>query len=543
MPLRGESDPLTAGQAQEKDLLTAQFVETLQQTGERQALLHEVLRSAGAQLDPDAALGAAVETMARRPAWANVEVAVPDESGGHFRIRASARELLPLEPQRVDAGVLGRAFTSGRTQLVPDVRADPDYIVGAPGIQSELAVPLRRAGVCLGVLNVESTARDAFRPEDVRLVESLADNVALALDNARLHQTIVAHDERLQAVIRSARDGMMLVGTDGRMLVLNDTALRLLEQPGSSDAWVGRPFAELVAGLGRRPRRALEAVIQVASAPGSAPRVAGYQGARYSVRCLGHGVTAHGVSLGRLVVLRDVTEDKRLEQMREDLARTMVHDLRGPLTVMTAALDMMRALPEAEAAAMREHAYRAALDMIALVDGILDISRLEQGSFPLERRSVALAPLVAELVDQAAPVATAKQLRLRDQVAASTPLAWADPALLQRVVRNLIQNAIKFTPAAGTIVVGASDHAPGWLRLAVEDTGPGIPDDLKGRLFEKFAVGRSEGRGTGLGLAFCRLVVEAHGGRIWLEKGHRGGARFVFTLPTYPPSASVLGEP
>jgi NtrC-family two-component system sensor histidine kinase KinB len=112
------------------------------------------------------------------------------------------------------------------------------------------------------------------------------------------------------------------------------------------------------------------------------------------------------------------------------------------------------------------------------------------------------------------------------------PRAQADPNLLRRILQNLVGNAIKFTPAAGVVRVSAeAGAAPSLLRVRVSDSGPGIPLELQSRLFQKFVTGRVTERGSGLGLAFCRLAVEAHGGRIWVESEPGHGTAFIFTLP------------
>jgi signal transduction histidine kinase len=114
------------------------------------------------------------------------------------------------------------------------------------------------------------------------------------------------------------------------------------------------------------------------------------------------------------------------------------------------------------------------------------------------------------------------------------PLVWADQALIRRVFQNLIGNAIKFTPEGGCITVTAHLHDDDQTQIlvAISDTGPGIPKDLRSRLFEKFVTGTTLGGGSGLGLAFCRLAIEAHGGTIWIEDNIVQGTIFKFTLPT-----------
>jgi signal transduction histidine kinase len=134
------------------------------------------------------------------------------------------------------------------------------------------------------------------------------------------------------------------------------------------------------------------------------------------------------------------------------------------------------------------------------------------------------------------------------------PLAWADAELIERVLQNLIDNAIKFTPTGGVVRVTAKvDTGPPprvgkelgeraeehpRLLVSVSDTGSGIPPEIQGQLFKKFITGAQEGRGNGLGLAFCKMVIEAHGGRIWVERTSESGTTFTFTLPLAPASVA-----
>lgn len=152
---------------------------------------------------------------------------------------------------------------------------------------------------------------------------------------------------------------------------------------------------------------------------------------------------------------------------------------------------------------------------------------------PLEREPVRVDILAAEVVEMEQVLARDKQQTLCNDVPADLPLVSVDVDLLRRVMQNLIGNAIKFTPARGTVTIGAQvDTADSsWITMSIQDTGTGIPPDLQARLFQKFVAGRVRGRGSGLGLAFCRLVVEAHGGRIWVESTPGSGSQFHFTLP------------
>jgi signal transduction histidine kinase len=214
----------------------------------------------------------------------------------------------------------------------------------------------------------------------------------------------------------------------------------------------------------------------------------------------------------------------------------MVHDLRNPLTVILGALDVLKL-----ETANRTFAYSEFLDiacqstdqMIRMVSAILDISRLESGQIPLNQKVVSLPDSVAEIVRLQTRLAAEKQLLLEADIPSTLPSVLADPALLGRILQNLIGNAIKFTPEEGQVQVSAGlfEDQPGMLLVTVKDNGPGISAKLKNRLFQKFATGRQENSGSGLGLAFCRLAVEAHGGRIWVESEPGRGTSLLFTLP------------
>ena len=143
-----------------------------------------------------------------------------------------------------------------------------------------------------------------------------------------------------------------------------------------------------------------------------------------------------------------------------------------------------------------------------------------------------MATLVADALRLAGPRAQARRLSLVEDVPEDLPAAWVDPGLIERVLANLVGNAIKFSPEGGAVTVSARAVGAEGIRVSVSDSGPGIEAALRPRLFSKFAPGAHPARGSGLGLAFCRLAVEASGGRIWLEEQPGPGALFVFTIPT-----------
>jgi len=185
-------------------------------------------------------------------------------------------------------------------------------------------------------------------------------------------------------------------------------------------------------------------------------------------------------------------------------------------------------------------AQHSAQRMIELVTAILDVSRLESGRMPLEQRAFQLADLITEALTAQATLARDKQIRLDRRVPADLPQAWADEGLIARVLQNLIGNAIKFTPPEGVVQVAVIWEAPqARLIVQVSDTGAGIPPAIQSRLFQKFVSGGQAERGSGLGLALCKLAVEAHGGRIWVESMPGQGTTFSFSLAVAPAGASA----
>jgi signal transduction histidine kinase len=176
--------------------------------------------------------------------------------------------------------------------------------------------------------------------------------------------------------------------------------------------------------------------------------------------------------------------------------------------------------------------------MLTLVDNLLDISRLETHQMPLNYEHVLVSELIEVALAQQQGLAADKEITLASQVANGLPAAWIDEALIERVFQNLLGNAVKFTPRQGLIRVTADadpDSYDEWIIFFVYNTGEGIPPDLQERLFDKFTTGTQEGRGSGLGLAFCKMVIEAHGGRIWVKSTPGQDATFIFTLPATKP--------
>jgi len=235
-------------------------------------------------------------------------------------------------------------------------------------------------------------------------------------------------------------------------------------------------------------------------------------------------------------ILRDIEVRKDLDTLRNDLSAMIYHDLRSPLANIVSSLEILSTLvPMEEGSAVHsvlQVANRSTDRMQRLINSLLDINRLEAGQPITENMTVHVSRMVSEAVETTLPNIESKNQTIETWVADGLPDVHIDEDMIKRVLINLIENASKYSPSHSQILVSAT-LAEDEIRFTVDDNGPGIPEAYKDVIFEKFSrVNVSPTRkGLGLGLAFCRLAVNAHGGKIWVENRPEKGSSFVFTLP------------
>jgi PAS domain S-box-containing protein len=235
---------------------------------------------------------------------------------------------------------------------------------------------------------------------------------------------------------------------------------------------------------------------------------------------------------------------ERAVQARDDLLGIVAHDLRNPLnTILMQATYLRRPGPEVERRLRdpSEVIERAASRMNRLIQDLLDVTRMDAGRLTIDRAPLPAAQLAFDSVEAQQALAASGSLDLQVDVAPELPEIWADRDRLLQVFENLIGNATKFTARGGRITVGARAER-GEVIFRVADTGAGIPADDLPHLFDRFWQARKERRGAGLGLAIVKGIVEAHGGRIWVQSTQGQGSTFHFTVPAAPPAATLVGE-
>jgi two-component system sensor histidine kinase/response regulator len=253
-------------------------------------------------------------------------------------------------------------------------------------------------------------------------------------------------------------------------------------------------------------------------------------------------------SLLRLKFATDALEEsyrklRELEKVRDDLMKMIVHDLKSPLTSVLAALEMVLdgdfgAVSEAQRRALGD-AEAKAEDLLALIEDLLEVARIEETSIQLDVQPIAPAALLTEVVHEWDMRLAQEEAAATMDVADDAPVFHADKGLIKRVFSNLIQNALTHSPRNVRIRVGARhDAATDGVLFTVADNGPGIPKEYHEIIFRKFEQAKTPSaprvRSSGLGLAFCKLAVEAHGGRIWVQSEEGKGSQFHFTLPVHP---------
>jgi two-component system sensor histidine kinase/response regulator len=239
-------------------------------------------------------------------------------------------------------------------------------------------------------------------------------------------------------------------------------------------------------------------------------------------------------------------EIERLLEMREDLTRMLVHDMRSPLTSLSLNLSTLRVeVPDTSVTDLFDDMQSAVTRLESMVDEVLLTARLESGKVSLQRDELDMGAIAQRVVQPHRASAEGRRVGLEVDVRGRV-LGMADPQLLLRAVDNLVGNALKFCQPGGVVRVRVEPTTlePGAreaVRFAVSDDGPGIPEDFRSSLFQKYSVldqRRIGVKQTGLGLAFCRMVAEAHGGRILFEPNEPRGSRFVLDLPTGSRSGS-----
>ena len=525
-----------------------------------QSLLRQAMSIISATLDFNTVLNDLAEQMGRLMQATSVYICSYDSDQITTTVLAEYYSERASEAERVsDVGTTyylpedfpgtRAALESGEPILAyvddPTIPAVKRQHLRAYGGYTSLIIPLRVGGKTIAYAEVwESQQRRSFTPSEIQLCQDIAYHAAVALENARLFKAIADERSRLQALIESDRDGIILISETGQILVMNEPAHTFLELPAPLEQWIHQSTPDIIEHLTEK----LPVIAEIATAEqerirqGDAQPQEGYFDLpTRSVHWRSLPVIVEGKTFNRLIVLRDITEERQLEQMRQDLIHTMVHDLRNPLTSISITLDLLGMyigeVTEEKISRTLARARSSTLHMLSMVNEILDINRLESGRLDLAYQSVSFISIINPVLDMQAPLAVESNIQLILDVPPDLPQIRVDAALIERVMQNLVGNAIKFTPSEGSVRIKAEVQNKHVL-VSVIDSGSGIPQVVSGRLFQKFSTGDQQQRGSGLGLAFCKMALEAHHQTIWVADTSAKGTTFQFTLPLAPSNHS-----
>lgn len=336
---------------------------------------------------------------------------------------------------------------------------------------------------------------------------------------------VTAERDRIAIVLQSMGDAIFVVDRDGRVTMTNKAAEKVLDIP--RDAAIGRHFIEAVRD------HEVDALLQQCLE--KKEQHTGLVEGRARKRLLGVIATPFVEESGCLLLIQDMTELRKLETVRRDFIANLSHELRTPITSLKALGETLRDGAIEQPSVAREFLDKINLEvdrLAQMVQEMGELSRIESGVAPLQKTPADVAEVVDRAVGRLEAQADRAGLKLETRIASDLPRVPADQARMEQVLANLIHNAIKFTPSGGRITVSAKAEGD-KLVVSVSDTGIGISEDDLPRVFERFykADRARAGGGTGLGLAIAKHVVEAHGGRIWVESIEGKGSTFSFTLP------------
>jgi PAS domain S-box-containing protein len=517
-----------------------------------QATLLETSTAVVSTLDPETVLNRILEQMGRLLSIQMYAVIALDEKNGSFRIRASRglsrqfTQQLSIQPTEPDS-VTMRALHSREPIQVSDTETDPSYTIRrqrarAEGYRAILAVPLNTQYAPPTALLVFYPTPHVFTKNEIQLLTSFANHAAMAIENALLYERsdmrLREQTQRLEALVQSLHDGLILGDLNGTVIYANK---RIGELAGlSTKNLAGMHMDQILARI-------------VASSPDSSSKKSSLQKVlnQKGERMLEISHTRtdrlthlrlevfnvndeEGTPIGRGIFFHDITADRELDRMKTSLVSTVSHELRTPLAAIKGYASTLLAEDVEWDRASQHEFLTIILDesdrLTNLVNNLLDLSRIEAGSLKLSHEKCD----IREMIDRAAKHARLDPInRFEVQVEARLPMLYADPLRLESILRNLIENAVKYGGLNSRIKVEVCRGNNEFL-FRVKDDGPGIPKGESQRIFDSFyRVDDSLARltsGAGLGLAICQGLVRAHGGRIWVE-AQDTGACIAFTIP------------
>jgi len=388
-----------------------------------------------------------------------------------------------------------------------------------------LAVSLKQENIYYGALWIAFDQARQFTEEEIRFLSTMAGQAVLAAANARLYLNAEIGRQRLEAVISSTPEPVLVIDSQNRLLLLNPIAFQVL---GISTKSVGLPVDKVIS------INSLVDLFTASSYEQKSREIQLENGRVYFATV--SPVVAGGQSVGKVCILRDITHFKELDTIKSEFVSTVSHDLRSPLTLIrgyASMLPMIGELTEQQKGYV-QNIISGIDNMTRLVTNLLDLGRLEAG-VSLRRELMPVAILIESVVSEHQMQFNQKKIDLSVDVPEDrTIMVEVDRELIHQALVNLVDNALKYTNIGGSIFIGARIQ-PATIIFEVKDNGIGIAPLDQPRLFERFyRSGQKEAhsqRGSGLGLAIVKSIAERHGGKVWVESQLGKGSSFFIEIP------------
>jgi len=470
-------------------------------------------------------------------------ISLVDEASGELVLRAQRgwKKDFVTQPMRIPLGegLSGTVIHTDEVVVTGDLTGDPRLAVAEfaeERIQAMVMVPMHARGRVVGILSVMNYEQYTFADEEITVLRAIADQVGVALDNARLYENTKEQASRLDAVLHSSGDAIIATDSHGSINLINSTAETLFDL--HVNELVGMPLRE--APLHPRLREGLRRAMQDQEHGNTAFDVRLEDGRALSA--IVSPVYSHQSpesakeAEGWVMVVQDVTHLREAEMMRMNFLHAAAHDLRNPLGAIMGSLVMLDS-DRAELSELHRELINIAMTSVNrmqdLIDTLLNLEQVESG-LGLELKPQDVHELIERCMVDIQPFLRQKEQKFQLEVPEQMPQVMGDMHWLYRAMMNLLGNANKYTPTGGAITLRAYQEN-GELFLEVQDNGRGVPPDVQHRLFERFfrvaSKERDEIRGSGLGLAIVKSVAEQHNGRVYVQSREGAGSIFGLVLP------------
>jgi len=396
-----------------------------------------------------------------------------------------------------------------------------------------ICAPMTYKGEVLGTIQAINPIDSVFTNQDLELLINLANIASSAIANAQQYALTQAAEARYTGLFQDSIDPIILADLAGNIIEANRRAFAFMGY--SRQELLGMKISDLHTPEAKLPnvRRMQPQSVRVLNS-----QMVTKNGRRIHVEVYAKR-TSYGESEFIQWIHHDISKQIELEEMRNDLQAMLFHDLQSPLGNVISSLELLTyELPEDSSPILLEMvdiAMRSSSRLQTLIRSLLDINQLEAGHPVTEQSRVNIAKLIEDVWDTVKPSYEKREIELCRQIADHLPDVFVQEDMIRRVLINLLDNAIKYSPDSQQITFEAKPQDDEFVLISVSDQGEGIPEGLRDTIFEKFRRIKTEtySKGLGLGLAFCRLAVEAHGGKIWVDDAPDGGARFNFILPIW----------